>query len=295
MKISAVMGVFNGAATLPATLDSILAQTDGDFELIVVDDGSSDQTPDVLRRYAAEDGRIRIIRQANAGLTRALVAGCEAARGEFIARHDNGDRSRPDRFARQLAAFAPGVVLVSCGARHVGPDSEFLYDATAAGDIGASLLHDPVERIRGLPHHGTAMFRRDAYIAAGGYREQFRYAQDLDLWIRLAGRGRVVVLPEILYEARFETNAISATRRGDQVALAGIAIALRDGAGPSLLESAREIGSAPRTRRRRDETAALYFVASCLRRNRNPGYKRYARAVLRRNPFHLRSWLLLMR
>lgn len=295
MKISAVMGVFNGAAGLPVTLDSILAQTERDFELIVVDDGSSDETPEILRRYTADDDRIRIITQKNGGLTRALIAGCEAARGHFIARHDNGDRSQPDRFARQLASFTADVVLVSCGARYIGPDSEFLYDATATGDIRESLLHDPVERIRGLPHHGTAMFRRDAYLVAGGYREQFRFAQDLDLWMRMAGRGRIVVLPEILYEARFETNAISATRRNDQVALAKISIALRDGADPSLLETARDIGRSTRTRRRSDDAAALYFVASCLRRNRNPSYKRYARAALRRNPFHLRSWLLLMR
>ena len=294
MKISAVMGVFNGAAGLPVTLDSILAQTECDFELIVVDDGSSDETPEILRRYAADDGRIRIITQKNGGLTRALIAGCEAARGQFIARHDNGDRSQPDRFARQLASFTPDVVLVSCGARYIGPDSEFLYDAGATGDVRESLLHDPVERIHGLPHHGTAMFRRNAYAAAGGYREQFRYAQDLDLWIRLAALGRVVVLPEILYEARFETSAISATRRNDQVALARIAIALRDGADSALLEAARDMGRSTRPRRG-GETAALYFVASCLRRNRNPSYKRYARAALRRNPFHLRSWLLLMR
>jgi len=295
MKISAVMGVFNGAAGLPGTLDSILAQTEGDFELIVVDDGSCDETPEILRRYAAADDRIRVITQPNGGLTRALIAGCEAARGDFIARHDNGDRSQPDRFARQLAAFTGDVVVVSCGVRFVGPDSELLYDVAAAGDVNESLLHDPVERIRGLPHHGTAMFRRDAYLAAGGYREEFRYAQDLDLWIRMAGRGRIVVLPEILYEARFETNAISATRRGDQVALARISIALRDGADPSLLEKARGIGRSTRTRRRGDDAAALYFVASCLRRNGNPSYERYARAALRRNPFHLRSWLLLIR
>src|SRR5438309_11131114 len=99
--ISVVMGVYNGASTLAATLDSILGQTEGDFECIVVDDGSTDATAAVLDEYASRDPRIRVIRQANAGLTRALIAGCASARGTYIARHDAGDLSDARRFALQ--------------------------------------------------------------------------------------------------------------------------------------------------------------------------------------------------
>ncbi len=296
-KISVVMSVYNGASRLPDTLDSIFAQTETDFELIVVDDGSSDDTAEILRRYAARDPRLRVISQENRGLTRALIAGCDAARGDFIARQDCGDRSLPDRLRQQLDASQNDVGLVSCSARYVGPEGELLYVATADGeDVRESLLTSDVDGIRALPHHGTAFFRRDAYVAAGGYREQFRFAQDVDLWIRLARRGCVVVVDEILYEATYDVSAISGSRRSDQIELAKISIALRDGGDPgTLLDRAQRVGARSRPRTRRDEARSLYFIASCLKRRGDMRYKRYARAAVGRDPLHARAWLLLLR
>jgi glycosyltransferase involved in cell wall biosynthesis len=296
-KISVVMSVFNGAEQLPATLDSILAQTETDYELIVVDDGSKDATPAILRSYASRDSRLRIIPQENRGLTLALIAGCAAAQGPWIARHDCGDTSMPERLRKQLDAVRDDVVLVSCAARYVGPGGELLYISKAEGDdVRSALLGSGIETIRGIPHHGTAMFRRDAYVAAGGYRQEFRYAQDVDLWIRLAARGRFAIVNEVLYEAAYDVTAISGTRRHDQVELARISIALRDGGNPdTLLEQARHIGSIPRPRTRSDEARSLYFVASCLKRNGDMRYKRYARDAVRRDPLHARAWWLLLK
>jgi glycosyltransferase involved in cell wall biosynthesis len=297
-RLSVVMSVFNGAAQLGATLDSIEAQTMRDYELIAIDDGSTDATGEILRERASHDARIRVLTIANDGLTRALIRGCAEASAPVIARHDCGDISLPERFARQLDVLDRelDVVLVSCAARYVGPGGEHLYDVTGDGEaIRTSLLHDPIERIVALPHHGTAMFRRGAYETSGGYREQFRFAQDVDLWIRIAALGRIVVLSDTLYEARFETNAISAQRRDLQFALASISIRLRDGGDVSLLDEARAIGAGSPPRKPRDEAGALYFLASCLHRNGDRRYRQYARAALRRNPLHLRSWFLLMR
>src|SRR4051812_15394116 len=99
--ISVVMSVYNGAATLTATLESILSQSDSDFEVVVVDDGSTDATAEILRRTAAADQRLRVLRQENRGLTAALIVGCQTARAPIIARHDCGDRSLPGRLAMQ--------------------------------------------------------------------------------------------------------------------------------------------------------------------------------------------------
>ena len=291
------MSVFNGERDLMRTLDSIAAQSEGDFELIVVDDGSTDATPSILSQYAARDKRLRVITQSNAGLTRALIRGCDTAHAPIIARHDCGDTSLPDRFAKQLALFNDDdVVLASCWMRWVGPQGELLFVVQpTAGEARRSLLNDSVNTIQGVPHV-TAMFRRDAYIAAGGYRDSFYYAQDVDLWIRLAKRGRFAVVPEVLYETGYDIGAISAARRREQVALAEIAIAIRDGGDErELLERARAIGRGSRRSSPRDSARALYFIASCLRRNGDLRYKQYARAALRRDPLHLRSWLLLMR
>jgi glycosyltransferase involved in cell wall biosynthesis len=301
VTLSIVMPVYNGASRLPSTMESILGQTLTDFELIVVDDGSTDQTLALLEEYSQRDPRVHVIRQVNAGITRALIRGCAAAQAAVIARHDCGDRSRPERFIRERALFDdPEVVLAGCATTYFAPGGETLYTVTAeSAGIQASLLHDPVATIRGLPHHGSAMFRRDAYEAAGGYRSDFYFAQDLDLWIRLAQRGRVAITQETLYEAEIDARAISSRNRAEQAASAGIAIALRDGGDPTrLLPRAAAIRGAERRsigRARRSEARAYYFMASCLRSNGDPAWRRYLSQSLRTNPLQLRGWILAVR
>ena len=290
-KISVVMAVYNGGARLRETLASIAAQTEADFELIVVDDGSTDQTPRILAAF--DDPRLRVITQPNAGLTRALIRGCSEARAEVIARHDAGDRSHPERFARQLALMNDHV-LAATATRMLGPEGEELYVSRADG----AAIHDSLTRattnIHGIPHHGSAMFRRADYLAAGGYREAFRFAQDLDLWIRLARRGTVAILPDVLYEARLEPRSISSVHRQEQQRLTKIAVALRDGGDErALLAEAARVQPKRKTRRG-DEAAGLYFIAKCLRANGDRQWRRYLLRALRRHPFHLRSWASLI-
>jgi glycosyltransferase involved in cell wall biosynthesis len=298
VSVSIVMPVYNGAGALPTTMESILAQTLSDFELIVVDDGSTDATPALLAEYARRDPHVRVIRQENAGITRALIRGCAEAHAELIARHDCGDRSRPERLAVESALFGdPRVVLAGCATAFLAPGGEMLYTVTPTGaDVRSSLLTAPVETIRGLPHHGSAMFRRAAYEAVGGYHPEFYFAQDLDLWIRLAQGGEVAITPQTLYEAGIDTNAISSRHRAEQVESARIAIALRDGgAAQPLLAKAAAIRPKPRPRGHRGEAKALYFIASCLQRNGDPAWRGYLRQSLRRDPLQLRGWLLAVR
>jgi glycosyltransferase involved in cell wall biosynthesis len=282
LKVSVVLPVFNGAAQLPATLDSILGQTLADVEVIVVDDGSTDDTPAVLARYGQ---RLHVIRQENAGITRALIAGCAAASTPLIARHDCGDRSHPERLTRQRALFdSSEVVLAGAATKYVAPGGEALYTVAPDGEaVRESLLHADVTTIRGLPHHGSAMFRRDAYEAAGGYRAQFYFAQDVDLWMRMAAHGRIAITPEALYEATLDTRAISSRHRDEQIACARIAIALRDGGDPRVLlaEAAAIRPHASKKRRGVAEAKALYFIASCLRRNGDPAWRRYLGRAMR--------------
>lgn len=293
MKLSVVMAVFNGGPALRPTLESISAQSEQDFELIVVDDGSTDETAEILAHHP--DPRLRVISQENAGLTRSLIRGCAAARAPLIARHDSGDRSHPDRFARQLALLEEGHVLVGCAARFVDDDRDLLYESRAEGTrLREDLLHADADRIHALPHHGTAMFRRDAYLAAGGYCAEFRYAQDLDLWIRMAGHGSIAIVDEVLYEALFAPRSISGSAREAQMRLTRIAVQLRDGGDPvSLLEEASRVSAGPQTSR--GEAAALYFIGKCLLAQGNAKGRRLLRDALTRNPWHWRARLSLYR
>jgi glycosyltransferase involved in cell wall biosynthesis len=293
VKISVVMAAYNSAPTLPRAIDGLLAQTFDDFEIVIVDDGSTDATPTIVNGYAQREPRVRVISQANTGLTRALIRGCANARADVIARHDADDRSLPERLEKEYAALTASddIVLASCGTRFIGPKDEELYIVRANGDeIRRSLLTDPPHKLHGITSHGSAMFRRDAYIRVGGYREQFRVAQDVDLWIRLAQLGRIAIVDDILYEASIGPANISTKNRPAQLASAGIAVRWRDDPRDEVLEGARNITRTKEV----DEAAGYYFIASCLRRNNDPRWRAYAWEAVRRDPFHLRAWIRLL-
>ena len=291
-KISVVMGVYNGGEYLRRTIDSILSQTFRDFEFIIVNDGSTDDTGLILRDYAKKDPRIKIIEQESQGLTKALIAGCQSAQGEYIARQDCGDISRPERLEKQLEHMQSGksTVLVSCAVNFTGPEGEFLY----------SLKEGVGKDFPGIPHHGSALFSAALYRKVGGYRPEFYFAQDLDLWARLVKHGKVSFLPEVLYEARLGENEISGIYRKEQVALTRIIVALRDldpgGTKYKLLlheaSLIRPKGKKKVSRFRKADQ--MYFLGSCLKSQGNPGYRHYLWECVKNNPFHIKAWLSLI-
>jgi glycosyltransferase involved in cell wall biosynthesis len=296
--VSVVMSVYNGAAHLRQTIDSILGQEGMSLEFIIVNDGSTDQSPRILDEYAERDGRVRIIHQENQGLTRALMAGCAAAKGQYIARQDVGDVSYPDRLRRQVDRIqqTQDIVLVSCGTRFVGPDSEYLYDSVQDEESAqAALLTLDLDQICGPSHHGSTLFSRAHYERVGGYRQAFFFAQDLDLWIRLAEQGRYVVLPEVLYQASITVGAISGLYRKEQIATAAeileSASRRRNGlCDATVLERAAQIRPvATRAAGRRDRAKALYFIGVCLKKQDNRRASDYFKQALQAYPLHLKS------
>ena len=218
--ISVVMSVYNGSSNLAVTMDSILSQQGVELEFIVVNDGSTDKTGEILDEYARRDDRVRLTHQGNTGLTRALIGGCAAATGEFIARQDAGDVSLAGRLALQLDVFRnnSNIVMTSCGTRFVGPGNELLCEVHQVGEeLQRGLQHVDVDRIYGPSSHPSVMFRRETYERVGGYRAQFNVAQDLDLWMRLAEAGICWATPEILCEVHLNKNSISTALRSEQI------------------------------------------------------------------------------
>jgi hypothetical protein len=300
---SFVLPVYNAAATLRETLDSILAQSDPDFELIVVDDGSTDASHAIIVNYAARDSRIRIIAQPNGGITRALIAGCAAAGGSYIARHDAGDLSDPRRLAVQRAMLdaRDDLHFVSCWTAVVGPDLEplFVTRGTGAAAEPANVL-DLDHRYcvsDGPTHHGSVVFRRDAYQAAGGYRAEFYYGQDWDLWYRLAERGKFQMAEEVLYTARTTPESISASSKQGQEKIAVFAhqaVRARARGESDAPFVARAAAVRPSKRSPSDRARGLYFIGEALRRNGDRRAVRYLREAARAAPLSPRAWVRLV-
>jgi len=301
--ISVVMGVYNGDARLPETIDSILSQQGVSLEFIIVNDGSSDRTPEILEEYAQRDARVKLIQQENQGLTKALINGCAAATGQYIARQDAGDISLPGRLSMQLQSLSSDshASFISCGTRFVGPEREPLYEVVPDGaDLTEPLLSLDMHKIKGPSMHGCTMFPREKYEQVGGYRAAFFFAQDVDLWIRLAEKGRHIGIQDVLYQAAITVGAISSRYRREQVETARVILesARRRRNGFSdhdLLQEARTIRPNANGKLGRLERAnALYFVGACLRESHSPKALYYFRLALRTYPLHLRAAVRLL-
>ena len=299
-QVSVVMSVYNGADTLEASMESVLSQKGVEFEFVVVNDGSTDATGSMLDAYAARDKRLHVIHQANSGLTRALIRGCAAVRGEFIARQDCGDTSLPGRLAAQHALLKrdSGVVLTCVSNRVVGPNGEFLFEVVRAGRaLSDGLAQLDVSKLKGPPHHGSTMFARAAYERVGGYRPSWVVAQDIDLWLRLAEVGDCVGLDVIGYQSQLELAGISSRRREEQLRLCGLAIecAVQRRRGESDANIIKGYVAPPIQPKQgvdsSEQARFFYFVGACLRETDPVRAKLYFIKALRLNPLHWRAML----
>jgi len=307
-KISVVMSVHNDEATLTKAMESVLTQDGQDFEFIVVIDGATDGSRAIAERFARTDERVRVIVRENRGLTESLIEGCTLARGEFIARQDADDMSLPGRFRKQLELLEtdPEITLAGCGTRFVTPEEHELYHTFP--DVIEAMAQVSACRLSGLQilsGHGSAMFRTSAYKQVGGYRKEFYFGQDVDLWIRLLEIGTFRSVDEILYTARLSPRGISSIRRPEQIALAALSLetarARRKGVSeePFLLAAAQlpDRGAAPSKvfRSRIREAQGLYFFGSCLSKRGNAIARQYFLRSLAMWPLQIRSWYGLIR
>jgi glycosyltransferase involved in cell wall biosynthesis len=224
-RITAIIGSFNSAATLQRAIDSILGQTLRELELIVIDDGSSDSSPDIARAAAERDERVRAVALPhNVGISSSLNDAIAQAAAPVIAIQDADDRSEPTRLERQLALLdaEPDVAVVGCRMREVDERGRGLNARTSfhAGDVNTVLL-----RFNPIPNT-SAVFRRAAVVEAGGYDPRYRYAMEYDLWLRLAERHRIVALDEALATRTMSLSNVAARHERAQLAEV-IAILLR--------------------------------------------------------------------
>ena len=216
--VSVVMSVFNGEPFLAEAIESILNQTFRDFEFIIIDDGSTDGTAEILSRYEKLDARVLVHHQANQGQVPSLNTGCRLARGRYIARIDADDIALPERFQRQIDFLEhnPQVALVGSwvdfidASRRPLPAVQFPSDDKIIREWLFELRHVPFS-------HPTWLLRADAFRAVNGYRTAFAPAEDYDFLVRIAERWQVGNLPIPLLRMRRHGRSLSITNSRQQV------------------------------------------------------------------------------
>jgi len=243
-RLSVLLPLRDAAPWLDASLASLARQSMRDFEIVAVDDGSTDDTPRLLERWSRFEPRLLVVHTSARGLPAALETARAHARAPFLARHDGDDLSHRERFALQLDAFArdPAVAVVGCRVR--------LFPAVRVGAgmrrwaawHNALLDHEAMEREAWIDSplcHGTAMMRAGALAEVGGWRER-GWAEDVDLWLRwFAFGGRFVKLPRALYAWRQRPD--SATRRDRRYARARMIAVRREALVGRLLGTAAAV------------------------------------------------------
>ena len=200
--ISVVMPVHNAAPYLDASIRSILGQTFGEFEFVILDDGSTDASNPILRDWAQRDARIRLIENRRAlgpvGSSNRVVS---EARANVLARMDADDISQPSRLEHQWRILHERADVALVGTLWEGIDRNGV-------EVRPRDRWRLVNRSLFAPFpHGSIMFRRESFNEVGGYREACVYWEDFDLYLRIADRGRIVVLPDTLYSYRFHSGS----------------------------------------------------------------------------------------
>lgn len=213
-RVSVAMAVYNGERFLRDAIDSVLAQTLEDFELIIVDDGSADSTAEILAGYG--DERVVVITNGeNVGLTRSLNRCLERARGEYVARMDADDVCYARRLERQAAYLDRHPTVGFLGTHTERIDERGRCVGVNRPPSGASRLRWRL--LLGTPiAHPSVMFRRRLVEALGGYNDSLRYAQDHDLWVRLSFESQPANLSEPLLRLRRHGESISASHNEEQ-------------------------------------------------------------------------------
>lgn len=214
-KVSVIMPVYNGQAFLRESIESILNQTFKDFEFIIIDDGSTDETPEILNEYLRIDKRIKILRNnENIKIVYSLNKGLKAAKTNIIARMDCGDISENTRLEKQYQFLMENVEVVLVGTQ--------CYFITSNGEIRSKsnfpyddfTIRKELFLKNNIIIHPSVMFRWDSDI---WYREFAYPAEDYDFWLRLAHRGKFAILNEYLLKVRLNPDGTTFSGRIQQM------------------------------------------------------------------------------
>lgn len=304
-KVSVLMSVYSGEKYLREAIDSILNQTFTDFEFLIINDGSTDRTAEILQSY--DDPRIKIINnEKNMGLTKSLNKGLRMASGKYIARMDADDVSLSQRLEKEVNFLnqKKNIGLVGTYYLLINEKGSVLYAVkllTDERELKEKLL------IGNQFGHGSVMFRRECIEKVGLYREEFKSSQDYDLWLRISEVYGVANIPEPLYKWRFTVKSISVAKKAQQDKYALFAIELakeRRQFGKDRLQTLEreEIDKLlddsllkAKARNRKEKAQSYYFWGTILLGGKD--YRDALKLLLKSfisNPLHKGTWVLIL-
>lgn len=209
--VSIISGYYNRENFVAESIDSLLKQTYSNIEIIIFDDCSKDNTHQNLLQFS-NDNRVKIIRhETNIGFVNGLINAINSSRGEYIAIHGSGDISHPNRIERQVAILNEfkDVGVVGCTVTNVRYDKN--YNILYRTNINNEKFHGSAKEsilVKNIFTHGEVMFRKSIYDRVGGYRPQFAYAQDRDLWCRMSRLCDFFIVPEPLYSRKLLPDGV---------------------------------------------------------------------------------------
>lgn len=208
--VSVVMPVHNGRRYLAEAINSILIQSFRDFELLIIDDASDDDTPEIIAQFAKNDSRIIYIRNdKNMGVADSLNRGIKIAKGKYIARMDADDISYPKRFEIQVKYLGnnPGVGVVGTWAKEIDENGKSIKSVRYQPRVNPQIIRENLYNKGCLLIHPTAMIRSELFNQIGFYRPSIKYAEDYDLWLRIVEVQDIAIIPlYLLYYRRYKNS-----------------------------------------------------------------------------------------
>lgn len=216
--ISIIVSVYNSNKTLSKMIESVLNQTYKDFELILINDGSSDDSFNIMKEYKLKDSRIILIDKENTGLTKSLNIGLKRAKGYYIARIDSDDTWLPSKLEKQVTFLEENseYMLVGTAYNEIGDNGKIIYDKQRT--LLLSSYVDIINNIEKLNPflHSSVLFRKELCETVGFYNESFKYTQDYEYWVRIISKYKVSNLTEVLASRRYSENMISIQKEKEQ-------------------------------------------------------------------------------
>jgi glycosyltransferase involved in cell wall biosynthesis len=207
VKVSVLMPAWNAEKYIAEAIHSVLKQTFNDFELLIINDGSTDDTVSVIKQFT--DPRIRIIEQSRQGIAEALNVGLKYAKGQYIARFDADDICLPERLQKQISFLDqyPDYVLIGCDAEFIAENGDHLFNCHCSGHTHEEIiqkfyLYCPF-------FHSGVIYHKESVIKAGGYSPDAHRFEDYLLWTQLAKYGKYYNLPEQLIRIRINPGSVT--------------------------------------------------------------------------------------